>query len=130
MKKLTIIGGGLEDKLLSKTDVEALAKLPSLNDLRGKNCWSSSSTCFKASKVNYGTCFSSLKNYFTKIKTITIQLLGEYYGRFRKNCRRNSNQLSERQKIDEHKPIKNKTKRNNFWMYWHDRRNFSRRKKL
>ena len=35
-EKLTIIGGGLEDKPLSKTDVEALAKLPSLNDLRGK----------------------------------------------------------------------------------------------
>ena len=30
------IGGGLEDKALSKIDVEALAKLPSLNDLRGK----------------------------------------------------------------------------------------------
>ncbi|MDG1465687.1 MAG: 50S ribosomal protein L10, partial [Alphaproteobacteria bacterium] len=35
-EKLVIIGGGLEDKALSKTDVEALAKLPSLNDLRGK----------------------------------------------------------------------------------------------
>jgi len=35
-EKLIIIGGGLEDKPLSKTDVEALAKLPSLNDLRGK----------------------------------------------------------------------------------------------
>ena len=35
-EKLTIIGGGLEDKPLSKSDVEALAKLPSLNDLRGK----------------------------------------------------------------------------------------------
>ena len=35
-EKLVIIGGGLEDKPLSKTDVEALAKLPSLNDLRGK----------------------------------------------------------------------------------------------
>ncbi len=34
--KLVIIGGGLEDKALSKNDVEALAKLPSLNDLRGK----------------------------------------------------------------------------------------------
>ena len=34
--KLVIIGGGLEDKALSKIDVEALAKLPSLNDLRGK----------------------------------------------------------------------------------------------
>tara|TARA_B110000037_G_scaffold56014_1_gene68472 strand:- start:437 stop:1003 length:567 start_codon:yes stop_codon:yes gene_type:complete len=34
--KLIIIGGGLEDKHLSKIDVEALAKLPSLNDLRGK----------------------------------------------------------------------------------------------
>ena len=34
--KLVIIGGGLEDKSLSKNDVEALAKLPSLNDLRGK----------------------------------------------------------------------------------------------
>ncbi len=35
-EKLVIIGGGLEDKSLTKTDVEALAKLPSLNDLRGK----------------------------------------------------------------------------------------------
>jgi len=35
-EKLVIIGGGLEDKLLSKMDVEALAKLPSLTDLRGK----------------------------------------------------------------------------------------------
>ena len=35
-EKLVIIGGGLEDKSLSKTDVEALAKLPSLTDLRGK----------------------------------------------------------------------------------------------
>ena len=34
--KLVIIGGGLEDKPLSKMDVEALAKLPSLTDLRGK----------------------------------------------------------------------------------------------
>ena len=35
-EKLVIIGGGLEDKHLSRSDVEALAKLPSLNDLRGK----------------------------------------------------------------------------------------------
>ena len=35
-EKLVIIGGGLEDKPLSKMDVEALAKLPSLTDLRGK----------------------------------------------------------------------------------------------
>ena len=35
-EKLVIIGGGLEDKPLSKNDVEALAKLPTLNDLRGK----------------------------------------------------------------------------------------------
>ena len=35
-EKLVIIGGGLEDKSLSKSDVEALAKLPSLTDLRGK----------------------------------------------------------------------------------------------
>ena len=35
-EKLVIIGGGLEEKPLSKTDVEALAKLPSLTDLRGK----------------------------------------------------------------------------------------------
>ena len=35
-EKLVIIGGGLEEKTLSKTDVEALAKLPSLTDLRGK----------------------------------------------------------------------------------------------
>ena len=35
-EKLVIVGGGLEEKPLSKTDVEALAKLPSLTDLRGK----------------------------------------------------------------------------------------------
>ena len=35
-EKLVIVGGGLEDKPLSKMDVEALAKLPSLTDLRGK----------------------------------------------------------------------------------------------
>ena len=35
-EKLVIIGGGLEDKSLSKDDVIALAKLPSLNELRGK----------------------------------------------------------------------------------------------
>ena len=35
-EKLIIVGGGLEDKSLSKTDIEALAKLPSLTDLRGK----------------------------------------------------------------------------------------------
>ena len=35
-EKLVIIGGGLENKPLSKNDVEALAKLPSLNELRGK----------------------------------------------------------------------------------------------
>ena len=35
-EKLVIIGGGLEDKPLTKHDVEALAKLPSLSDLRGK----------------------------------------------------------------------------------------------
>ena len=35
-EKLVIVGGGLEDKSLSKTDVEALAKLPSLIELRGK----------------------------------------------------------------------------------------------
>jgi large subunit ribosomal protein L10 len=34
-EKLEIVGGGLENKQLSKLDVEALAKLPSLNDLRG-----------------------------------------------------------------------------------------------
>ena len=35
-EKIVIIGGGLEDKSLSKIDIEALAKLPSLNDLRSK----------------------------------------------------------------------------------------------
>ena len=35
-EKLIIIGGGLEDKSLSKDDVIALAKLPSLHELRGK----------------------------------------------------------------------------------------------
>ena len=35
-EKLVIIGGGLAEKPLSKDDVEALAKLPSLDELRGK----------------------------------------------------------------------------------------------
>ena len=35
-EKLVIIGGGLEEKSLSKDDVVALAQLPNLNDLRGK----------------------------------------------------------------------------------------------
>ena len=35
-EKLVIIGGGLNEKPLSKKDVEALAKLPSLDDLRAK----------------------------------------------------------------------------------------------
>ena len=35
-EKLKIVGGGLEEKPLSKLDVEALAKLPNLSDLRGK----------------------------------------------------------------------------------------------
>ena len=35
-EKLVIVGGGLEEKSLSKDDVVALAKLPNLNDLRGK----------------------------------------------------------------------------------------------
>ena len=35
-EKLVIIGGGLKEKSLSKDDVVALAKLPNLNDLRGK----------------------------------------------------------------------------------------------
>ncbi len=34
--KVTIIGGGLDGKTLSKEEVIALAKLPSLNELRGK----------------------------------------------------------------------------------------------
>ena len=34
--KLSIIGGGLDGKILSKDEVVALAKLPSLNELRGK----------------------------------------------------------------------------------------------
>ena len=34
--KVTIIGGGLDGKILSKEEVVALAKLPSLNELRGK----------------------------------------------------------------------------------------------
>ena len=34
--KITIIGGGLDGKILSKDEVVALAKLPSLNELRGK----------------------------------------------------------------------------------------------
>ena len=34
-EKLVIIGGGLEDKPLSKIDVEALAMLPCVSDLRG-----------------------------------------------------------------------------------------------
>ena len=34
--KVSIIGGGLDGKTLSKEEVIALAKLPSLNELRGK----------------------------------------------------------------------------------------------
>ena len=35
-EKVSIIGGGLDGKTLSKEEVIALAKLPSLNELRGK----------------------------------------------------------------------------------------------
>ena len=34
--KLTIVGGSMDGKSLDKADVEALAKLPSLDELRGK----------------------------------------------------------------------------------------------
>jgi large subunit ribosomal protein L10 len=34
--KLSIVGGGLDGKILSKEEVVALAKLPSLDELRGK----------------------------------------------------------------------------------------------
>jgi len=34
--KLTIVGGSLDGKSLDKAGVEALAKLPSLDELRGK----------------------------------------------------------------------------------------------
>ena len=34
--KVSIVGGGLDGKILSKEDVVALAKLPSLDELRGK----------------------------------------------------------------------------------------------
>ena len=34
--KVSIVGGGLEGKILSKEEVVALAKLPSLDELRGK----------------------------------------------------------------------------------------------
>ena len=34
--KVSIVGGGLDGKTLSKEEVVALAKLPSLNELRGK----------------------------------------------------------------------------------------------
>ena len=35
-EKVSIVGGGLDGKTLSKEEVIALAKLPSLNELRGK----------------------------------------------------------------------------------------------
>jgi len=35
-EKLTILGGAMGDKALSKSDVETLARLPSLDQLRGK----------------------------------------------------------------------------------------------
>jgi len=35
-EKIKILGGSMGDKALSKADVEVLAKLPSLNQLRGK----------------------------------------------------------------------------------------------
>jgi large subunit ribosomal protein L10 len=34
--KLTIVGGSIDGKVLDKSGVEALAKLPSLDELRGK----------------------------------------------------------------------------------------------
>jgi large subunit ribosomal protein L10 len=34
--KVSIVGGGLDGKILSKEEVVALAKLPSLDELRGK----------------------------------------------------------------------------------------------
>ena len=34
--KLTIVGGSMDGKILDKAGVEALAKMPSLDDLRGK----------------------------------------------------------------------------------------------
>jgi large subunit ribosomal protein L10 len=35
-EKLTVVGGALDAKMLDKTGIEALAKLPSLDELRGK----------------------------------------------------------------------------------------------
>lgn len=35
-EQLVIVGGALGDKLLTKAEIEALSKLPSLNELRGK----------------------------------------------------------------------------------------------
>ena len=35
-KKITIIGGSMDGKILDKDDVKSLAKLPSLDELRGK----------------------------------------------------------------------------------------------
>ena len=35
-KKLTIVGGSMDGKILDKAGVEALAKMPSLDELRGK----------------------------------------------------------------------------------------------
>ena len=87
-EKLVIIGGGLEDKPLSKTDVEALAKLPSLSDLRGKIVGLLQAPASKILRLTMEPA-SSFKNNFTKITTITINiLLGEKNGRLRKNCRR------------------------------------------
>jgi len=34
--KLTIVGGSMDGKILDKAGVEALAKMPSLDELRGK----------------------------------------------------------------------------------------------
>ena len=35
-KKVTVVGGSMDGKFLDRADVEALAKLPSLEELRGK----------------------------------------------------------------------------------------------
>ena len=70
-EKLVIIGGGLEDKALSKIDVEALAKLPSLNDLRGKLVGLLQAPASKILRLSVEPASQVLRTISQKSKTIT-----------------------------------------------------------
>jgi large subunit ribosomal protein L10 len=49
--KVSIVGGGLDGKILSKEEVVALAKLPSLDGLRGKIVSLLQASAFKVARV-------------------------------------------------------------------------------